>query len=167
MPDVAIDRWPDPPDHGLATAGLLEHDLLAGSLIVEDGRMRAPRRAGSGGLGIVLDERALERFRVEAIGSAAVTTPTVSPSLADSARLAAARTRPAARLAVVDGTDPLDVGASSTARADAVGRGPRSTRVSAPGDRVALLARAVRGGGRGPARDRPGRGGRGAARRRA
>ena len=42
LPDVASARWPDPLDHGLATAGLLEHDLLARSLIVEDGRMRAP-----------------------------------------------------------------------------------------------------------------------------
>jgi L-alanine-DL-glutamate epimerase-like enolase superfamily enzyme len=58
----------DPPDHGLATAGLLEHDLLARSLIVEDGRMRSPEDEGAGGLGIVLDPRALERFRVESAG---------------------------------------------------------------------------------------------------
>jgi O-succinylbenzoate synthase len=58
----------DPPDHGLATAGLLEHDLLARSLIVEDGRMRSPDGEGAGGLGIVLDPRALERFRVESAG---------------------------------------------------------------------------------------------------
>lgn len=63
---VAVDV-DDPPDHGLATAGLLEHDLLATSLIVEDGRMRAPGGAGSGGLGIELDPRALERFRVESV----------------------------------------------------------------------------------------------------
>ena len=68
LPDVASARWPIPPDHGLATAGLLEHDLLAGSLLVEDGRIRAPRAAGSGGLGIALDGRALERYRVESIG---------------------------------------------------------------------------------------------------
>jgi L-alanine-DL-glutamate epimerase-like enolase superfamily enzyme len=53
---------------GLA-AGLLEHDLLAESLIVADGRMHAPARAGSGGLGIVLDPVAVERFRAEAVGS--------------------------------------------------------------------------------------------------
>ena len=29
LPDVASPRWPEPLDHGLATAGLLEHDLLA------------------------------------------------------------------------------------------------------------------------------------------
>ena len=58
-----------PPDHGLATAGLLEHDLLTESLVVAEGRMRVPATPGSGGLGITLDERALERFRVERIGS--------------------------------------------------------------------------------------------------
>ena len=68
LPDVASSRWPIPPDHGLATAGLLEHDLLAGSLVIEEGRIRPPWLPGSGGLGIVLDERALERFRVESIG---------------------------------------------------------------------------------------------------
>jgi L-alanine-DL-glutamate epimerase-like enolase superfamily enzyme len=68
LPDVASNRWPTPPDHGLATAGLLEHDLLVASLLVEEGRIRAPRTAGSGGLGIVLDARALDRFRVETVG---------------------------------------------------------------------------------------------------
>ena len=70
LPEVVADRWPDALDHGLATAGLLDHDLLAESLIVADGRMHAPARPGSGGLGIVLDERAVGRFRVEAVGSA-------------------------------------------------------------------------------------------------
>ena len=69
LPEVESSRWAVPPDHGLATAGLLDHDLLTESLIVADGRMRPPARPGSGGLGIVLDLRALERFRVEAIGS--------------------------------------------------------------------------------------------------
>ena len=69
MPDLASARWPDPLDHGLATAGLLEHDLLAHSFIVEDGRMRAPGGVGAGGLGVVLDVRALERFRVDAVGA--------------------------------------------------------------------------------------------------
>ena len=54
----------------VATAGLLEHDLLAASLLVEDGRMFAPLGPGSGGLGVALDERALERFRVDAVGVA-------------------------------------------------------------------------------------------------
>jgi len=38
-------------------------------LIVTDGRMRSPGGSGSGGLGVVLDIRALDRFRVEAVGS--------------------------------------------------------------------------------------------------
>jgi o-succinylbenzoate synthase len=67
----AVDgRGEDGPDHGLATAGLLEHDLLALSLLVEDGRMFAPLGPGSGGLGVELDERALDRFRVDAVGVA-------------------------------------------------------------------------------------------------
>jgi len=69
LPVVESARWPDPLDHGLATAGLLEHDLLAASLIVEDGRMRDPGGPGAGRLGVVLDVRALERFRVNAVGS--------------------------------------------------------------------------------------------------
>ena len=65
------------PDHGLATAGLLEHDLLAEALPVADGRMWLPEAvqqrdvtAGDtapGGLGVRLDERAVERYRVETI----------------------------------------------------------------------------------------------------
>ena len=68
LPEVVSPRWPVSLDHGLATAGLLEHDLLARSLIVEDGRMRAPGGVGAGGLGVVLDVRSLERFRVESVG---------------------------------------------------------------------------------------------------
>ena len=51
-------------------AGLLEHDLLTASLLVDEARMRVPAPVGSGGLGIALDVRALERFRTDAIGSA-------------------------------------------------------------------------------------------------
>ena len=69
LPEVMSSRWAVQPDHGLATAGLLEHDLLAESLIVAGGRMHTPARAGSGGLGIVLDPTAVERFRAEAVGS--------------------------------------------------------------------------------------------------
>jgi len=69
LPEFASSRWAGPPDHGLATAGLLEHDLLRESLIVEAGRMHAPCGHASGGLGIVLDVRALDRFRAEAVGS--------------------------------------------------------------------------------------------------
>ena len=68
--DVQADADADwPPDHGLATAGLLDHDLLLEPLVVEDGRMHAPGDAESGGLGVRLDIRALDRYRVESVGS--------------------------------------------------------------------------------------------------
>ncbi len=60
---------PTAPDHGLATAGLLEHDLLLDGLPVTDGRMRLPSEPSPGGLGIRLDERAVDRYRVETIGA--------------------------------------------------------------------------------------------------
>ena len=69
LPEVSPESSAHPLDHGLATAGLLEHDLLRESLILTDGRMCAPCGPGSGGLGIVLDAKALDRFRVEAVGS--------------------------------------------------------------------------------------------------
>ena len=69
LPEILPDGWASPPDHGLATAGLLDHDLLEEPLIVVGGRMHAPSRPGSGGLGIVLDVRALDRFRAESVGS--------------------------------------------------------------------------------------------------
>ncbi len=69
LPEVQASRLAARPDHGLATAGLLDHDLLRDPLIVASGRIRAPRGPGSGGLGIVLDVRALARFRTEAVGS--------------------------------------------------------------------------------------------------
>lgn len=53
-------------DHGLATAGLLEHDLLRDELVVERGRMRLPSET-AGGLGVTLDEDALDRFSVESL----------------------------------------------------------------------------------------------------
>jgi L-alanine-DL-glutamate epimerase-like enolase superfamily enzyme len=60
------------PDHGLATAGLLEHDLLAEALPVDDGRMRLPEAGATdgsrpGGLGVRVDERAVARFRAESM----------------------------------------------------------------------------------------------------
>lgn len=69
LPEVLPGRWASPPDHGLATTGLLDHDLLEESLIVAGGRMHPPSRPESGGLGIVLDGRALDHFRVESVGS--------------------------------------------------------------------------------------------------
>jgi L-alanine-DL-glutamate epimerase-like enolase superfamily enzyme len=56
--------------HGLATAGLLEHDLLRTPLVVEAGLLAAPGGDGSAGLGIALDDRALRRFAVEAVEAA-------------------------------------------------------------------------------------------------
>jgi L-alanine-DL-glutamate epimerase-like enolase superfamily enzyme len=67
LPGAVGDGRADPPDHGLATAGLLEHDLLADELAVEDGRMWLPDEPSSGGLGVRLDEAALARFRVEGV----------------------------------------------------------------------------------------------------
>jgi o-succinylbenzoate synthase len=63
LPDVP--GWPAADrDHGLATARLLEHDLLRASFRVAAGRMRAPGGPGAGGLGVAVDEGALERYRV-------------------------------------------------------------------------------------------------------
>ncbi len=56
--------------HGLATAGLLEHDLLRDPLEVDAGTIRVPGGAGTGGLGIAIDDRALRRFGVEAVEAA-------------------------------------------------------------------------------------------------
>ena len=52
--------------HGLATADLLESDLLVHSLKIEHGRMFVPEGPG---LGIELDEAALRRYAVERLGS--------------------------------------------------------------------------------------------------
>ncbi len=69
LPGVAMPGRAGPPDHGLATAGLLVHDLLLAPLLVADGRMRAPGGPGTGGLGIALDDRAVEQFRSETDGT--------------------------------------------------------------------------------------------------
>lgn len=69
LPDVTSGRLVGIPAHGLATAGLLEHDLLQVSLMVDGGWMRAPAGPGSLGLGIVLDQEALVRYRVETVGT--------------------------------------------------------------------------------------------------
>jgi o-succinylbenzoate synthase len=64
LPDV--DGWPAAErDHGLATSGLLEHDLLATPLVLEGGRIRAAFLPGSGGLGIKPDDAAIERYAVD------------------------------------------------------------------------------------------------------
>jgi O-succinylbenzoate synthase len=66
LPDVRQGgRVDDALDHGLATAGLLEHDLLAEALELEGGTLRAPRAEGAGLLGIRLNERALARHSAD------------------------------------------------------------------------------------------------------
>ncbi len=52
------------PDHGLATSGLMEHDLLVDGLVLDRGRMWVPGGPGSGRLGIRLHEAALARYGV-------------------------------------------------------------------------------------------------------
>lgn len=65
LPDVV--GWPAAArDHGLATADLLVDDLIVEPLVVDRGRVRAPGGDGAGGLGVRLDEAALERFAVTA-----------------------------------------------------------------------------------------------------
>lgn len=64
---AGLPRVGDGLDHGLATAGLLEHDLLRDELVVEDGRMWQPDEPGPGGLGIRLDDAAVDRYRAEAV----------------------------------------------------------------------------------------------------
>lgn len=78
-PDVGDSGPARPPDHGLATAGLLRHDLLVEGLVVEDGRMHlpggaapvdnAPEGRASGGLGIVIDEDVVARYGLETVGA--------------------------------------------------------------------------------------------------
>ena len=64
LPDVP--GWPAADrDHGLATADVLEHDLLVTPLVLEAGRIRAPFAPAAGGLGIALDEAAVERYAVD------------------------------------------------------------------------------------------------------
>ncbi len=53
------------PDHGLATAGLLEHDLLEEGLILDAGYLRAPGGASAGRLGIRVSERTLIRYSAD------------------------------------------------------------------------------------------------------
>jgi L-alanine-DL-glutamate epimerase-like enolase superfamily enzyme len=67
---LPVVRWrgaDGPLPHGLATAGLLEHDLLRTPLLVEDGELAAPGGEGTGGLAIALDDGALRRWAVEAV----------------------------------------------------------------------------------------------------
>ena len=58
-------RFPALLAHGLATAGLLEHDLLDEPLVVEAGWMHPPAGDGAGRLGITVNRRAVARFAAE------------------------------------------------------------------------------------------------------
>ena len=58
-------RFPAALAHGLATAGLLEHDLLEEPLVVEAGRMFPPSGPGAGRLGITVSRLAVARFAAE------------------------------------------------------------------------------------------------------
>lgn len=70
LPVVAWRGAVAPLPHGLATAGLLEHDLLREPLLVDEGAMTAPAGDGTGGLGVAVDDRALRRFGAEAVEAA-------------------------------------------------------------------------------------------------
>ena len=65
LPEVRGGQLQHAPDHGLATAGLLEHDLLVDGLVLDGGLLRAPGGAGAGGLGVRVDERALARYAAD------------------------------------------------------------------------------------------------------
>lgn len=66
LPDVRDGgRLAHAPDHGLATAGLLEHDLLAEGLVLHGGFLWAPHGEDTGRLGIRVDERALARYAAD------------------------------------------------------------------------------------------------------
>ena len=58
----------DPPDHGLATACLLEHDLLSTPLIVDDCLIRPPGDDVSGGLGVLLGTLGLGAVVYRSVG---------------------------------------------------------------------------------------------------
>ena len=154
-PRSTVSPLADPLDHGLATAGLLEHDLLAGSLIVEDGRMRAPGGAGAGRAGGRPGSSGARAVRGSRV--AAVTAP-MARGRAVAAR--AATSDLARDLAVVDG-DPLDLGRAGPAvpTRSRVGLRRRASRRATASRSMRRPSR--RGRGRGP-RDRSGRGRRGA-----
>jgi len=65
LPSVPGSRFPAPLAHGLATFGLLEHDLLDEPLVVESGRMHAPGGDGAGRLRVRVSRPAVARFAAE------------------------------------------------------------------------------------------------------
>ena len=71
LPRVVAARFPAPLAHGLATAGLLEHDLLDEPLVIDSGHMQAPGGPGTGRLGIRVDRGAVSRFTAELVEATA------------------------------------------------------------------------------------------------
>jgi L-alanine-DL-glutamate epimerase-like enolase superfamily enzyme len=71
LPHVAAARFPASLAHGLATAGLLEHDLLDEPLVIDSGHMHAPGGVGTGRLGIRVDRGAVSRFTAEFVEATA------------------------------------------------------------------------------------------------
>jgi o-succinylbenzoate synthase len=73
LPGLPVRAGARRPDHGLATAGLLEHDLLRDAFRFAGGRMWPPDdgvgSGRAGGLGITIDARAVRRYAVESIGA--------------------------------------------------------------------------------------------------
>jgi L-alanine-DL-glutamate epimerase-like enolase superfamily enzyme len=71
LPRVVAARFPATLAHGLATAGLLEHDLLDEPLVIDSGHMHAPGGAGTGRLGVRVDRGAVSRFMAEFVEATA------------------------------------------------------------------------------------------------
>ena len=66
LPEVRLGgRLGHSPDHGLATAGLLEHDLLEEGLVLDGGLLRTPGGARTGRLGIRVSEQTLVRYSAD------------------------------------------------------------------------------------------------------
>ena len=68
LPDVASARWPIRPTTASRRPGSSSMTCWPRRCWSRMAGFRPPRRAGSGGLGVVLDARALDRYRVESIG---------------------------------------------------------------------------------------------------
>ena len=70
-PEVVLAAWQATAAHErarlrvVATADMLEDDLITAPFEVVDGRMRAPGGSGAGALGVMLDLEAVGRYRVD------------------------------------------------------------------------------------------------------
>ena len=133
LPRVVAAQFPAPLAHGLATAGLLDHDLLDEPLVIDSGHMHAPGGAGTGRLGIRVDRGAVSRIhgRVRRGG------PMSAPLLLPLALRRHARATPDA-MAIAEPGRAWSF-AALDALADALAVGLVASGVG-PGDRVALVA---------------------------